>query len=120
MRQLIVRIWETLVGSVATEKDDLDYCRKLLLHRKDEINKLKDDIELLKFANSVLSNKLDEKTERCELLQRHIDEVYEQGGYYFDALKDVKNGIGKIYDSIVRYENKKFGIDDATPPTSTN
>lgn len=119
MRQLIVRIWETLFGSVATE--ERDNCHELLLRRiVDENNELRNDIELLKVANRVLSNKLDEKTERCELLQQHIDEVYKQGGYYFDALKDVKNGIGKIYDSIVRYQNKKFPTDDATPPTSTN
>lgn len=120
MRQLIVRIWETLVGSVATEKDDLDYCRKLLLHRVNEIKELKYQIEALKTANSDLVFKLNKEIERCELLQGHIDEVYKQGAYYFDALKDVRKGIGKIWDSIVRYENKKFGTDDATPPTSTN
>lgn len=118
MRELIVRIWETLFGSVAKEEND--NCHELLLRRIEETNELKNQIELLKYANSVLSNKLDEATERCKLLQQHIDEVYEQGGYYFDALKDVKNGIGKIYDSIVRYQNKKFPTDDATPPTSTN
>lgn len=118
MRQLIVRIWETLVGSVATEEND--NCHELLLRRIDENNELKNQIELLQFANRVLSNKLDEKTAQCELLQQNIDEIYKQGGFYFDALKDVKKGIGKIYDSIVRYENKKFGSDDAKPPTSTN
>ena len=118
MRQLIVKIWETLVGSVANEEND--NCHELLLRRIDENNELKKQIELLKYANRVLSNKLDEATERCKLLTQQMDDVYKQGGYYFDALKDVKNGIGKIYDSIVRYQNKKFPTDDATPPTSTN
>ena len=118
MRQLIVRIWKTLVGSVPNEEND--NCHELLLQRIYENNELKNQIELLKFANRVLSNKLYEKTAQCELLQQNIDEIYKQGGFYFDALKEVRKGIGKIHDSIVRYETKKFGSDDATPPTSTN
>lgn len=95
-------------------------CHELLLQRIHECNALQQQIIELKLANADLVSKLENETERCELLQRQIDEVYKQGGYYFDALKDVKNGIGRIYDSIVRYQNKKFPTDDATPPTSTN
>lgn len=100
--------------------DPLKNCQECLLQRIHENIELQHQIEALKLTNSDLISKLNKATERCELLQQHIDEVYIQGGFYFDALKDVRKGIEKIFDSIVRYENKKFPTDDATPPTSTN
>ena len=114
MRNLITGIWETLFGGVVSD------CHDLLLSRIHECNTLQQQIIELQQANADLMSKLQNETERNEKLREHCDDVYLQGIYYFDALKDVRSGIEKIFHSIVRYQNKKFQTDDATPPTSTN